>query len=136
MLPVVTIQGNVTADPDLKFTATGMAVCTITVAAGERKKDDAGNWVNGDTTFLNCTVWGDTAEMVADSITKGQAVAVVGKLKQRVVERDGSKTTYFDVKVDSIALEIKKAYRPAKAAPVAEPIDPWATQGSNGEAPF
>lgn len=136
MLPVVTVQGNVTKDPDLKFTPTGMAVTTITVAAGERKKDAAGNWVNGDTTFLDCTVWGETAEMVCDSVNKGTAVTVVGKLKQRTVERDGVKKIYFEVKVDSIGLEIKKSFKPVKASEVVEQVDPWATSSQTDEAPF
>lgn len=133
MLPVVTVQGNVTANPDLKFTPSGMAVTTITVAAGERKKDAAGNWSNGDTTFLDCTVWGETAEMVCDSVNKGTAVTVVGKLKQRTVEKDGVKRTYFEVKVDSIGLEIKKSFKPV--APV-EPVDPWASSSATEDAPF
>lgn len=134
MLPIVIVEGNVTQDPDLKFTPSGQAVTTITVAAGVKKKDDAGNWVNGDTTFLNCVIWGEQAEQVVDTVTKGTAVTVRGQLKSRTVDRDGVKTTYFEVKADSIGYAIKKASK-AVVKPV-ETIDPWATSSATEEAPF
>ena len=117
-LPLITLQGNVCLEPNLQFTPSGMAMARIRVACGERKKDEQGNWVDGDTTFLDCTVWGETAEMVCDSVNKGTAVTVVGKLKQRTVEKDGGKHTYFDVNVDSLAVDVKRS---AKIVP----SDPW-----------
>ncbi len=118
MLPIVTIQGNVCLEPNLQFTANGTALARIRVAAGERKKDDSGNWIDGDTTFIDCTVWGQIAEAAVEAITKGTPVLIVGKLKQRVVENNGVKSTYYDIAVDSLAVDVKRSAKPV-------PSDPW-----------
>lgn len=118
-LPAITLIGNVCAEPNLVFTPNGKAMAKIRVACGERKKDNLGNWVDGDTTFLDCTVWGNQAETAIESITKGTPVVVVGKLKQRIVEKDGHKATYFDVAVDSLAVDTKRLVK-------SQASDPWA----------
>lgn len=123
-LPLVTIQGNVCLEPNLQFTANGTALARIRVAAGERKKDESGQWVDGATTFIDCTVWGYAAEAAVEAITKGTPVIVVGRLMQSVVERDGQKVTYHDVKVDSLAVDVKRSAKP-------DPADPW-----GGTSPF
>lgn len=119
-LPTVIVQGNVCLEPTLAFTDAGKARLSLRVAAGERKKTESGEWVDGDTTFINCTLWGYAAESAAESVTKGTPVVVVGKLRSRTVEKDGTKTTYFDVDVDNLAVDVKRAAK-------AEPSDPWAT---------
>lgn len=124
-LPLITLQGNVCLEPNLQFTPNGKAMARLRVACGERKKDELGNWVDGDTTFLDCTIWGSAAESAVESITKGTPVIIIGKLKQRTVEKDGSKTTYFDVNVDSIAVDVKRSAK-------LEPSDPW----GSGTSPF
>lgn len=128
-LPTITLAGNVCADPDLRFTASGTAMAKIRVACGERKKDDLGNWVDGDTTFIDCTVWGHVAESAVEQISKGSKVVVIGKLKSSTVEKDGHKTTYFDVQVDSIAVDIRK-FQKAEAAVKSDTSDPWGREPS------
>jgi single-strand DNA-binding protein len=119
-LPVIIIEGNVALEPNLQFTANGKPLAKIRVAAGERKKDEGGNWVDGDVTFLDCVIWGAAAEAAVETISKGSPVIVVGKLKSRTIEDGGVKKTYFDVAVDNIAVNIKKSVK-------AETSDPWAT---------
>lgn len=123
-LPQITIQGNVCLEPNLQFTANGSPLCRIRVAAGERKKDELGNWKDGDTVFLDCTVWGTLAEAAVEVFTKGTPVIVIGRLRSRTIEKDGAKQTYWSVDVDSLAVDAKKSVKPAVS-------DPWAS-----EAPF
>lgn len=136
MLPTVTMSGNLTADPDLKFTANGQPVANFTVASNASKKDDSGKWVVTDTTFLRCTLWGSRAESIIEVLGKGSAVVVVGKLKQSsYTNTEGKTVSNFEVNVESIGMDISKSFKPLNAAaPV--PADPWATSSSNGEAPF
>lgn len=125
-LPTITLAGNVCLEPNLQFTANGKAMARIRVACGERKKDDLGNWVDGDTTFLDCTVWGSAAESAVESITKGTPVIVIGKLRQRSYEnKEGAKVTTFEVSVDSLAVDVKRSAK-------IDPSDPW----GGGTSPF
>ena len=137
MLPVVTMSGNLTADPDLKFTANGQSVANFTVASNASKKDDTGKWVVTDTTFLKCTLWGARAEAIVEVLGKGSAVVVIGKLKQSsYTNTEGKTVSNFEVVVDSVAMDISKSFKPVTGAAAPTPVDPWATQGDNGEAPF
>ena len=132
------MQGNLTADPDLKFTPNGASVTSFTVASNASKKNASGQWEVTDTTFLNCTVWGQTAEQVAESLRKGSSVVVVGKLKQSsYLNKEGKKVYSFDVVVDSVGLDIRKAHKDL-GQPVAavEPVDPWANSSQTNDAPF
>lgn len=123
-LPAVTITGNLTADPELKFTNNGIAFATFTVAASDRKKDDSGKWVDGDTTFLRVSVWRQTAENVAEALRKGSPVIVVGKLKQREGEdRTGIKRTYFDLDAETVGLDLRRAIGAHEGS--AKKDDPW-----------
>lgn len=118
-LPQITLQGNVCMEPNLQFTANGTALCRLRVACGERKKDDLGQWVDGDTTFIDCTIWGYVAETTVEAIVKGTPVIIIGKLKQRTYDnKEGQKVTAYDVAVDSIAVDVKRASKP-------NPADPW-----------
>ena len=128
-LPTITLAGNVCADPDLRFTASGTAMAKIRVACGERKKDDLGNWVDGDTTFIDCTVWGHVAEATVEQIHKGSRVVITGNLKSSVVEKNGYKVTYFDVQVDSIAVDVRK-FQKIEAAVKSDTSDPWGREPS------
>lgn len=106
----VHLVGTLTADPELRFTSGGQAVANFTVVSNERRRDAQGNWVDGDATFLRCTIWRDAAENVAESLQKGQRVIVHGYLKQRSFEtREGDKRTVIEVEVDEIGPSLRWA---------------------------
>ena len=100
----ITVVGNLTADPELRFTASGHAVASFTVASTPRTFDrQANEWKDGDSLYLTCNVWRQYAENVAESLTKGMRVIVQGRLKQRSYEtREGEKRTVFEVEVDEV----------------------------------
>jgi len=98
-----TIVGNLTRDPELKFTSSGLAMGTFGLAVNNRKRDEAGNWVDGDPSFYDVVCWRNLAENVAESLTKGATVIVVGKLRQRSWETDdGSKRSKIEVNADHV----------------------------------
>ena len=105
-LPRVQMVGNLTKDPELRFTAGGKGFASFTVACSDRKKDASGNWVDGDTCFLDVTVWDKVAEAVTETLGKGRKVMVSGRLSQRTVERDGERRTFFNVAADDVAVVV------------------------------
>jgi single-strand DNA-binding protein len=107
----LTITGNLTSDPDLRFTPTGTAVANFTVAATPRRFDkSSGGWVDGEAIFMRCTVWRTTAENVAESLTRGARVVVTGRLRPNNYEtRDGDKRTMLELDVDDIGASLKFA---------------------------
>jgi single-strand DNA-binding protein len=157
----VTVVGNLTNDPELRFTPSGAAVASFTVASTPRILDKATNeWKDGDALFLRCSVWRQAAENVAESLTRGARVIVTGRLKQRSFEtKEGEKRTVVELDVDEVGPSLR--YATAKvtkasrggggggssygggggggAAPVDD--DPWATPAPSGggmtdEPPF
>ena len=91
---VITIIGNLTADPELRFTPSGAAVASFTVASTPRQFDRQSNeWRDGETLFMRCSIWRDPAENVAESLTRGMRVIVNGRIKSRSYEKDGVKHT-------------------------------------------
>src|SRR3990172_6098052 len=98
---VITIIGNLTNDPELRFTPSGAAVANFTVASTPRTFDKQANeWKDGDTLFMRCSVWRDAAENVAESLQRGAGVIVVGKLKMRSYEtKEGEKRTVVEMDV-------------------------------------
>lgn len=106
---VITVIGNLTADPELRFTQSGAAVANFTVASTPRvKKGD--EWVDGDALFLRCNIWRQAAENVAESLTRGARVIVSGRLKQRSFEtREGEKRTVVELDVDEVGPSLKYA---------------------------
>lgn len=103
----VSFTGNVTADPTLRVTQSGAAVCSFTVAVNERVKH-GDEWRDGDATFYECSVWRQYAEHVAEAVAKGTRVVVQGKLKARSYEgKDGTQRTVFDVQCDEVALSLR-----------------------------
>ncbi|MFT0762010.1 single-stranded DNA-binding protein [Scrofimicrobium sp. R131] len=109
---VITVVGNLTADPNLRFTGNGAAVVDFTVASTPRTFDrQSGQWRDGETLFLRCTAWREYAENIADSLSKGMRVIVQGRLTQSSYERDGQKRTSYELQVD----EVGPALRYAKA---------------------
>ena len=108
---IITLVGNLTADPELRFTPSGAPVANFTVASTPRTFDRAsGEWKDGDAMFLNCSVWRQYAENVAESLTKGMQVIVQGKLKSRSYEtREGERRTVFEVDVDEVGPTLRFA---------------------------
>ncbi|NMD47664.1 MAG: single-stranded DNA-binding protein [Propionibacterium sp.] len=107
----ITLVGNLTADPELRFTPSGAAVANFTVASTPRTFDrQTSEWKDGDAMFLNCSVWRQAAENVAESLTKGMRVVVQGRLKSRSYEtREGERRTVFEVDVDEIGPSLRYA---------------------------
>jgi single-strand DNA-binding protein len=108
---VITVVGNLTADPELRFTPSGAAVANFTVASTPRTFDRQTNdWKDGEALFMRCNIWRDAAENVAESLTKGSRVIVSGRLKQRSYEtREGEKRTIVELEVDEIGPSLRYA---------------------------
>ncbi|MEV4317104.1 single-stranded DNA-binding protein [Actinocrispum sp. NPDC049592] len=141
-LPEVTVTGTLTADPELRYTATGTAVANFTVAANERRFDsNTGGWTDGDATFLRATVWRQVAENVTNSLSKGARVVVTGTLRQRSYETTGGeKRTVLELDVTEIGASLRwatvtvtKATRePARTAANGSSTNRW----QSDEPPF
>jgi single-strand DNA-binding protein len=128
----LTVIGNLTADPELRFTANGTAVANFTVASTPRTFDrQSGTWTDGDALFLRCTLWRQAAENAAESLSRGARVLVEGRLRQRSFEtKDGERRTVFELDVDEIGPSLKfatatvnKAVRRDRNEPAGE--DAW-----------
>ena len=142
---IITVVGNLTDDPELKFTPSGAPVANFTVASTPRTFDKQTNeWKDGDALFLRCAAWRQLAENVAESLTKGQRVIVTGALRVRQFERqDGSKGTSVEMNVDEVGPSLR--YATAKVTKVSRSNnsgggfsgggapDPWASQPAGGQ---
>ncbi len=108
---IITVVGNLTADPELRFTPSGAAVANFTVASTPRIFDRQSNeWKDGDALFMRCSIWREAAENVAESLTRGSRVIVQGRLKQRSYEtREGEKRTVVELEVDEIGPSLRYA---------------------------
>ncbi len=156
---VVTVVGNLTNDPELRFTPSGAAVASFTIASNSRYLDKTTNeWKDGDPVYMRCSVWRQYAENVAESLTKGTRVIAQGRLKQRSYEtREGEKRTVVEMEVDDVGPALRNATAKvnriqregggggfgggAPAAGGGTPADdPWASGPSSGasfdEPPF
>ncbi|MGN6724075.1 MAG: single-stranded DNA-binding protein [Marmoricola sp.] len=155
-MTAITIIGNLTNDPELRFTPSGAAVANFTVAQTPRSFDKTRNeWVDGETLFLRASIWKEAAENVAESLTKGTRVIIAGRLKSRSYEtKDGEKRTVIELEVDEIGPSLK--YASAKVARTSGPgtkrgvqpaqqqsngwgqqqDDPWAQPAGDNEPPF
>ncbi|HEX7303857.1 single-stranded DNA-binding protein [Lentzea sp.] len=107
----ITVVGNLTADPELRFTQSGAAVASFTVASTPRTFDrQSGEWKDGEALFLRCNVWRQVAENVAESLTRGSRVVVTGRLRQRSFEtKEGEKRTVVELEVDEIGPSLRYA---------------------------
>ncbi|MGY1695700.1 single-stranded DNA-binding protein [Geodermatophilus sp. SYSU D00814] len=157
---VITVIGNLTSDPELRWTPSGAAVANFTIASTPRTLDrQTQEWKDGEALFLRCNVWRQAAENVAESLTRGSRVVAQGRLKQRSFEtKEGEKRTVVELEVDEIGPSLRyatatvaRASRPAdrsggnghaggfgEAAPAAVRAgadDPWAAAGDPGEEP-
>jgi single-strand DNA-binding protein len=129
---VTSIEGNLTADPELRFTHDGTAVANFTVASTPRFRDnDTGEWKDGHPSFMRCSVWRQQAENVAESLTRGGRVIVTGVLKQRHWEtREGEARSTWELQVREIGPSLRYATATVTKAKRTtagdEPEDPWA----------
>ncbi|WJY69052.1 single-stranded DNA-binding protein [Corynebacterium auris] len=107
----ITVVGNLVADPELRFTAAGAPVANFRVASTPRTYNrDTNQWEDGESLFLTCNVWRQTAENVAESLSKGMRVIVQGRLRQRSFQtREGENRTVFEVEVDEVGPSLKYA---------------------------
>ncbi|NHA67134.1 single-stranded DNA-binding protein [Phycicoccus flavus] len=142
----ITIIGNLTADPELRFTPSGAAVANFTVASTPRQFDRQSNeWKDGETLFMRCSIWRDAAENVAESLHRGTRVVVSGRLKSRSYEtKEGEKRTVVELEVDEVgpslryaSAKVTKAERGSGGGGYGgggggfQQNDPWATGGSS-----
>lgn len=109
--PVVTIVGNLTADPELRFTPSGAQVANFTVASTPRTYDRQSNdWKDGEPLYMRCAIWRDAAENVAESLSRGTRVVVQGRLRQRSYEtKEGERRTVVEMDVDEIGPSLRYA---------------------------
>ena len=161
---VITVIGNLTADPELRWTQSGAAVADFTIASTPRTFDrNAGEWRDGDTLFMRCSVWRETAENVAESLRKGMRVIVQGRLTQRSYDtQQGERRTVVELQVDEVGPSLRRARAqvtrvqaqaasaPSASAPGsggaggwapsamldAPQHDPWGSQAAVSEPPF
>ena len=127
---VITVVGNITADPELRFTQNGVAVANFTIASTPRTFDRASNeWKDGEPLFLRASVWREFAEHVASSLSKGARVVATGRLRQRSFEtKEGEKRTSIELEVDEIGPSLRYA-----TAAVTRAAGSASSGGGNGE---
>lgn len=142
---VITVVGNLTADPELRYTQNGLPVANFTIASTPRTFDrQANEWKDGDALFLRASVWREFAEHVAGSLTKGMRVVAQGRLRQRSYQdREGNNRTAIELEVDEIGPSLRYATaqvtraasnsggqaRPQQQQQVSD--EPWSTPGSS-----
>lgn len=154
----LTVTGNLTSDPELRFTTNGAAVANFTIASTPRKFDRQSNeFKDGETLFMRCSVWREAAENVAESLQKGMAVIAQGRLESRSYEtKEGEKRTVTELAVDEIGPNLRRATAQvtknaqkgqgnfgqqqsqswgAEHQPTQAQSDPWAQSGQTS-APF
>jgi single-strand DNA-binding protein len=143
---IVTLVGNLVDDPELRFTPSGAAVANFRIASTPRTYDkQSGEWKDGESLFLSCSVWRQAAENVAESLQRGMRVIIQGRLKQRSYEtREGEKRTVFEIDVDEVGPSLKSATAKVTKAQRSGPggfgdagggapqNDPWATPPAAG----
>src|SRR5437868_5574171 len=107
----ITLVGNLTDDPELRFTPSGAAVANFTVASTPRFLDKQTNeWKDGDALFMRCNIWRQAAENVAESLQRGMRVIVTGRLRQRSYEtKEGEKRTVYEIEVDEVGPSLRNA---------------------------
>lgn len=130
----VTLVGNLTDDPELRYTPNGTPVATFTVAINRRTRDENGQWKDGETSFLRCNVWRQQAENAAESLSKGSRAIVVGRLRQRSWETpEGQKRTVIEVEVESVGPSLEWAKAEVTKTPRSEEASPaFASTGGGG----
>lgn len=150
---LITVVGNLTGDPELRFIQSGAAVVNFTVASTPRSFDRQSNeWKDGETLFMRCSLWREAAENVAESLTKGMRVIVTGRLVSRSWEANGEKRTVNEIQVEEVGPSLR--YATAKVTRTqrggsgggnsggasvpagGSDNDPWASAPASDEPPF
>lgn len=108
-MTIITITGNLAADPELRFTPSGKAVAGFTVVENIRHRNDAGEWVDGQPNYFDVDVWELDAENVAESLEKGNRVIVTGIVRTEKWEKDGQTRTKQKIRADEVAVSLKWA---------------------------
>ncbi len=128
----MTVIGNAANDAELRFTSSGVAMATFTLAVTPRvKKDDS--WSDGETTWFRCTVWREMAEQVAETVTKGMRLIVHGRFKTRQYEKDGQTRTSIELEVDEVGPSLR--YATAKVQKMQRSNDSNGSPSSGGSRP-
>lgn len=155
--PIITLVGNLTADPELRYVSSGIPVCSFTLASTPRRQNQATRqWEDGETMFVRCDVWKQMGENVAESLAKGSRVLVTGRLSVRSYEHEGQQRTSINLAVDEIGPSLRYATaKPEKTTTgqsmpqrsssrgggygtpnsQADQYDPWAGQQGGYDAP-
>jgi len=156
--PIVTLVGNLTADPELRYVSSGTPVCSFTLASTPRRQNQATQtWEDGETMFVRCDVWKTMGENVAESLARGNRVLVTGRMSVRSYEHEGQQRTSINLTVDEIGPSLRYATaKPEKTttgqsmpqrssspgagfgtpnSPQADQYDPWANQQGGHDAP-
>jgi single-strand DNA-binding protein len=138
-LPTIQLVGNLTADPELRTTSGGKFVTNLRLACNDRKKNEAGEWVDGDSLFIDVVCWRN-AEAINATLVKGSKVVVLGTLRANDYEKDGVKVKAYRVNADDVS-QLVLGKSPAVMPPItnAPKSDPWATPSSGfdtGDVPF
>lgn len=102
------ITGNLTRDPELRYTQSGKPVALFTVAVNRRVRDQSGNWVDGNTLFVQCAAWDGLGENVAESLRKGVTVAVVGRVEPKEYDSNGVKVRGFELIADDVSVSLRR----------------------------
>lgn len=127
--PHITIVGNLTSDPDIKYVSSGIPVASFTVASTPREKNrQTDQWEDGESMFVRCSVWREYGENVAQSLTKGMRVVVTGRLQVRSYEHEGQKRTSIEMQVDEVGPSLR--YATAQVAKTSRN----GTQGASGQS--
>jgi single-strand DNA-binding protein len=115
MIPI-TLIGNLTHDPEMRFTPSGAAVTNITIAVSKRVKDQDGTWKDGPASFVRCSIWRQYAENVAESLTKGDRVIATGHMHQREYEtKEGERKSIWECEIEDIGPALRySTARPVK----------------------
>ncbi|TIH27050.1 single-stranded DNA-binding protein [Subtercola vilae] len=136
---VVTVVGNLTSDPELRFTQNGLAVANFTIASTPRTFDRASNeWKDGDALFLRASVWRDFAEHVAGSLTKGTRVVATGRLTQRSYDdkKTGEKRSSIELEIDEIGPSLRYATAQVTRADSSGAANPVTPGRDSSQTPF
>lgn len=102
------ITGNLTRDPELRYTQSGKPVASFTVADNRRVRDQSGNWVDGNTLFMQCAAWEELGENVAESLRKGMTVTVTGRLEAKEYESNGVKVRGFELIASDVSVSLRR----------------------------
>lgn len=132
----LTVVGNLTGDPELRYTPTGTAVANLTVASTPRYYDkQTGGWRDGDTLFMRANVWRTTAENAAESLSKGDRVVLSGRLRQKSYQtREGEQRIVYELEADELGPSLR--YATTKVNKVTRESATAGTGGDDGEPPF